>query len=129
MKPAFFVVFLTTLSGAAQDLLIALVGIEMLASVGLIAMPSQTFFIVGAALSVVLGGFGLIASFFHLGHPERAWRAIAMWRTSWLSRECLALPVFVACGTLYGFAHWIDAPWSLVRSACSRPPRCSSARR
>jgi DMSO reductase anchor subunit len=34
----------------------------------------------------------LVASFFHLGHPERAWRAAAMWRTSWLSREVIALP-------------------------------------
>jgi sulfite dehydrogenase (quinone) subunit SoeC len=113
MKPAFSVVFLTTLSGAAQGLLIALVGIELLAALGLIGMPSQTFFVVGAALSVVLGGLGLIASFFHLGHPERAWRAIAMWRTSWLSRECLALPAFLACGALYGLAHWLGASYSL----------------
>ena len=114
MKPAFSVVFLTTLSGAAQGLLIALVGVEVFAKLGLIAAPSQTFFIVGAALSVVLGGLGLVASFFHLGHPERAWRAIAMWRTSWLSRECLCLPAFLACGALYGLAHWLGAPWSLA---------------
>jgi DMSO reductase anchor subunit len=114
MKPAFSVVFLTTLSGAAQGLLIALVGVEACAKLGLFAMPSQTFFITGTALSVVLGGLGLIASFFHLGHPERAWRAIAMWRTSWLSRECLCLPAFLACGALYGIAHWLGAPWSLA---------------
>jgi len=71
-------------------------------------------FIVGAALSVVLGGLGLVASFFHLGHPERAWRAIAMWRTSWLSRECLCLPAFLACAALYGVAHWLGTPWSLA---------------
>jgi sulfite dehydrogenase (quinone) subunit SoeC len=114
MKPAFSVVFLTTLSGAAQGLLIALVGIEALAALGIIDTPARMFFIVGAALSVVLGGLGLIASFFHLGHPERAWRAIAMWRTSWLSRECLALPAFLACAALYGVAHWIGTPWSLA---------------
>ncbi|SAK94618.1 DMSO reductase anchor subunit (DmsC) [Caballeronia hypogeia] len=114
MKPAFSVVFLTTLSGAAQGLLIALVGVEVLAKLGLIVAPAQMFFIVGAAFSVALGGLGLIASFFHLGHPERAWRAIAMWRTSWLSRECLCLPAFLACAALYGIAHWLGASWSLV---------------
>ena len=36
-----------------------------------------------------------MASFFHLGHPERAWRSAAMWRTSWLSREVIALPLFM----------------------------------
>ncbi|SAK95155.1 DMSO reductase anchor subunit (DmsC) [Caballeronia fortuita] len=117
MKPAFSVVFLTTLSGAAQGLLIALVGIETLAKLGVIASPSQMLFVAGAALSVVLGALGLVASFFHLGHPERAWRAIAMWRTSWLSRECLCLPAFLACAASYGFAHWIGAPWSLAIGA------------
>ncbi len=33
---------------------------------------------------------GLVASTFHLGHPERAWRAFTQWRTSWLSREAWA---------------------------------------
>jgi sulfite dehydrogenase (quinone) subunit SoeC len=117
MKPAFSVVFLTTLSGAAQGLLIALVGIEAAMKLGLsatVAAPAQTFYIAGAAISVLLGTLGLIASFFHLGHPERAWRAIAMWRTSWLSRECLCLPAFLACGALYGLAHWFGSPLSLV---------------
>lgn len=114
MKPAFSVVFLTTLSGAAQGLLIALVGVELLARIGVFAGPSQTFFVIGAAVAVALGGLGLIASFFHLGHPERAWRAIAMWRTSWLSRECLCLPAFLGCAALYGLAHWLGATWSLA---------------
>lgn len=38
---------------------------------------------------------GLVASFFHLGHPLRAWRAVLMWRTSWMSREVIALPLFI----------------------------------
>jgi DMSO reductase anchor subunit len=120
MKPAFSVVFLTTLSGAAQGLLIALFGVELAARLGLIAsssMPPQLFFVLGAGLVVALGGLGLLASFFHLGHPERAWRAIAMWRTSWLSRECLALPAFLACAFAYGVAHWFGSPCSLAIGA------------
>lgn len=114
MNPAFSVVFLTTLSGAAQGLLIALVGVDVAAHLGLVTNVPQALYVTGAAVSVVLGGLGLIASFFHLGHPERAWRAIAMWRTSWLSRECLCLPAFLACAFLYGVAHWFGASWSLA---------------
>ncbi|MCC8396659.1 dimethyl sulfoxide reductase anchor subunit [Paraburkholderia sp. MMS20-SJTR3] len=114
MNPAFSVVFLTTFSGAAQGLLIALVGVESAAALGVIAQPASAFYVTGAALAVLLGGLGLVASFFHLGHPERAWRAIAMWRTSWLSRECLCLPAFLGCAFLYGVAHWFGSPWSLA---------------
>jgi DMSO reductase anchor subunit len=32
-------------------------------------------------------GAGLLSSTLHLGHPERAWRALSQWRSSWLSRE------------------------------------------
>jgi sulfite dehydrogenase (quinone) subunit SoeC len=64
-------------------------------------------------LACLLGAAGLVASFFHLGHPERAWRAVAMWRTSWLSRECLCLPLFLACAFAYGLAQMIGSPYSL----------------
>jgi DMSO reductase anchor subunit len=50
---------------------------------------------------------GLLASFFHLGHPERAWRAMMMWRTSWLSREVIALPAFMGATFAYGVAHYL----------------------
>ncbi|RKP52675.1 dimethyl sulfoxide reductase anchor subunit family protein [Trinickia fusca] len=106
MRPAFSVIFLTTLCGTAQGLLLTLVAIEAVARATSTDIPSA-FYIVGAALTVTLGTLGLFASFFHLGHPERAWRAIAMWRTSWLSRECIALPVFLSLAFGYGIAHWV----------------------
>jgi DMSO reductase anchor subunit len=40
----------------------------------------------GAALA----GFGLAVSSAHLGRPERAWRGLTQWRSSWLSREGIA---------------------------------------
>ena len=52
-------------------------------------------------LSFILLVAGLLASFFHLGHPERAWRAAAMWRTSWLSREVIALPSAMGLVLIY----------------------------
>ena len=121
MRPAFSVVFLTTLSGAGQGLLIALFSVDLLMWLhpewsAVLRVPPE-FYVCGAALSVVLGVLGLVASFFHLGHPERAWRAVAMWRTSWLSRECLALPVFLATTFLYGLAHWLEMSWSITIGA------------
>jgi DMSO reductase anchor subunit len=53
-------------------------------------------------LALVMLGVGLAASFLHLGRPERAWRAMAMWRTSWLSREVIVLPAFMAVVALWG---------------------------
>jgi sulfite dehydrogenase (quinone) subunit SoeC len=43
--------------------------------------------------------FGLLASVLHLGHPERAWRAVSQWRSSWLAREGVAsLLTFIPTG-------------------------------
>ena len=36
----------------------------------------------GAALTLIV--IGLLSSTLHLRHPERAWRAISQWRSSWL---------------------------------------------
>lgn len=111
MRPAFSVIFLTTLCGAAQGLVVALVATELARA----APAPSLFYIAGAAAAVILGGLGLLASFFHLGHPERAWRAVAMWRTSWLSRECIALPVFLALAFAYGAAHALGLSPAYVR--------------
>jgi DMSO reductase anchor subunit len=102
MRPAFSVLFLTTLIGAGQGLFIALFAVELLSAEAL----APGFFVGGSMIVVVLCGLGLIASFFHLGHPERAWRAASMWRTSWLSREVIAVPAFIAAAFAYGAAHW-----------------------
>ena len=59
----------------------------------------------GALIALALSVGGLIASFFHLGRPERAWRTAAQWRTSWLSREVIALPVFMLLLARYAWVH------------------------
>lgn len=105
MRPAFSVVFLTTLIGAGQGLFLAIYAAEAAAALGWIAIPGQRFFVVGAIAVLVLAALGLLASFFHLGRPERAWRSAAMWRTSWLSREVIALPLFMATVAAYGAGH------------------------
>ncbi len=47
-------------------------------------------------LALVLIGGGLLSSTLHLGNPQRAWRALSQWRSSWLSREgVMAMLTFV----------------------------------
>ena len=92
MNPAFSVVLLTTASGA---------GYGMLAWLGVLnalrLLPASPWFgVIGIAVALALSTAGLLASTFHLGHPERAWRSISQWRSSWLSREgVLALLTYV----------------------------------
>jgi DMSO reductase anchor subunit len=83
MHPAFSVIIFTTVSGAGFGLLCWL-GIYAL--FGLLP-ANQAFAFITLALALGAVGIGLISSTFHLGHPERAWRAFSQWRTSWLSRE------------------------------------------
>jgi DMSO reductase anchor subunit len=113
MNPAFSVIFLTTLIGAGQGLVLGLFVVEARAAAELLAAPSVTLYVAGCVLALVLLAAGLLASFFHLGHPERAWRAAAMWRTSWLSREVIVLPAFMAAVAAYGWVHWQGLPGTL----------------
>jgi DMSO reductase anchor subunit len=106
MHPAFSVIFLTTLIGAGQGLFVALFGAEVGARFGWLPDPDSSFYVEGSAIVGVLMVLGLVASIFHLGRPERGWRAASRWRTSWLSREIIVLPAFVAGVVVYGVAHW-----------------------
>jgi DMSO reductase anchor subunit len=113
MHPAFSVIFLTTLIGAGQGLFLSLFTADVYAELGLLAHPEAGFFAGGAVLALVLMGLGLVASFFHLGRPERGWRAAARWRTSWLSREVIVLPAFMGALLFYGAGHYFGATETL----------------
>jgi DMSO reductase anchor subunit len=121
MHPPWSMIFFTTLAGAAQGLMVALVGIDLAASVGLIATVPHTYFqLAGAGVVVLLCVVALAAATFHLGHPLRAWRAAAMWRTSWLSREVIVLPAFLACVLGWAWSHaddYITVGWGLACAA------------
>jgi DMSO reductase anchor subunit len=107
MHPAFSVIFLTTLIGVGQGLFLALYTGELYAVVKVLPaqVDSRAFYGGGSLLALGLLAAGLLASLFHLGRPERGWRAAAQWRTSWLSREVIALPAFMASVLLYGAVH------------------------
>jgi len=48
----------------------------------------------------------LNASFFHLGRPLYAFRAMKMWRRSWLSREVVFFTLFAGGAILYSIVGW-----------------------
>ncbi|VAW66163.1 Anaerobic dimethyl sulfoxide reductase chain C, anchor subunit [hydrothermal vent metagenome] len=106
MHPAFSVIFLTTLIGVAQGLFLAMFSSQVYAEFDLLPdVASSNLYGIGAAISLLLLIGGLVASFFHLGHPERAWRSAARWKTSWLSREVIALPTMMLAVFAYGLVH------------------------
>ncbi|MGI9318904.1 MAG: dimethyl sulfoxide reductase anchor subunit family protein, partial [bacterium] len=101
MNPAFSVILLTTLIGAGQGLFIAVVYGHPYNITG-----SWGFGLVATLISLGLLIAGLLASFFHLGRPERAWRAVTKWRTSWLSREVIVIPVAMIIILIYALMQW-----------------------
>ncbi|MFV0369109.1 MAG: DmsC/YnfH family molybdoenzyme membrane anchor subunit, partial [Hyphomicrobiaceae bacterium] len=75
MHPAYSVIFFTTASGAGLGLLVWL-GLANALSY-LPADPVFTLVSVGLALALL--SVGLLSSTFHLGRPDRAWRAFSQW--------------------------------------------------
>ncbi|TXH37783.1 MAG: dimethyl sulfoxide reductase anchor subunit [Rhodospirillaceae bacterium] len=111
MHPAYSVIFFTAASGGGYGLLFWL---------GLLGagdyLPTNRWFALCAfAFALLMVTAGLLASTFHLGHPERAWRAFSQWRTSWLSREgVMSLVTYIPAGIMA--IAWIFferiLPWS-----------------
>lgn len=106
MHPAPSVIIFTTLSGLGFGLL-AWLGFDPTPQKGWIAFA---FFFIAYTLAVG----GLLASTFHLGHPERAWKAFSQWRSSWLSREGVSAVAALCVMGLYAAAliFWqTHLPW------------------
>lgn len=117
MHPAPSVIVFTTLSGLGFGLLFWL-GLGLPAVTGWVAFA---FF----GIAYVLAVGGLMASTFHLGHPERAWKAFRQWRSSWLSREgvcavaaLLVMGIYAASVVFFdmrpALLGWIGAALSLA---------------
>ena len=96
MRPAFSIIFLTTLVGAAQGLFLAMYAAQLL------ARASKAFFVFGSAASVMLAALGLVASFLP-DRPDKARR----WRA------CLFIALVAAYGGMHYHARegtlWIGA--------------------
>lgn len=117
MHPAFSVIFLTTLMGVGQGLFLALYAAEAGSRIDWLPVQTAGFYAAGSVIALLFLAAGLSASFFHLGRPERAWRTAAMWRTSWLSREVIVLPAFMAVLFAYGALHYLGHGGTIAMGA------------
>jgi hypothetical protein len=93
MHPARSLILFTALSGLGFGLLVFL-GLGVPSVSGWLA-------VIYFALAFGLSAAGLVASTFHLGHPERALKAFTQWRSSWLSREAWLASATLVLGAVY----------------------------
>lgn len=110
MKPAPSIVFFTAASGAGYGLLFWL---TLLRPFRLVPERPE-FGLVALLLALALITGGLLSSLSHLGHPERAWRALSQWRTSWLSREGVAAVLTYLPAIGFGLALYFDWTFDAV---------------
>ena len=104
MHPAWSIIFFTSASGLGLGLAgwIVLGFLDLSQFIHLLFVSGFTFGLIGA---------GLLSSTLHLGHPERAWRALSQWRSSWLSREgVLAVLVLAALSAWFLFVFFGVVP-------------------
>lgn len=103
MHPAPSIIIFTVLSGF---------GFGALFYLGLGLVPASGFgALVPFGLALGAAGLGLVASAFHLGHPERALKAFTQWRSSWLSREGWLSMLTLALAAAFGGAIvFLDQP-------------------
>ncbi|MGI9355281.1 MAG: dimethyl sulfoxide reductase anchor subunit family protein [Rhizobiaceae bacterium] len=88
MHPALSVIAFTVISGVGY-------GLALVLALGH-GNPGHLSTKIAWFIALALIGAGLLCSTLHLGNPQRAWRALSQWRTSWLSREgCMAVLTFV----------------------------------
>ncbi|TAN06704.1 MAG: dimethyl sulfoxide reductase anchor subunit [Rhodanobacteraceae bacterium] len=113
MKPALSVIFFTVLSGAGYGVW-CLVGAALAAG---IYPQDRIDILLPLGFGFVLVTAGLMASTAHLGRPERAWRALTQWRSSWLSREGIAALVAYLPLLMLAYLAWRGAAGTRVLGA------------
>lgn len=104
MRPAWSIIFFTSSSGLG-------LGLAAWVVLGFLELGNPVHLLGIAGFTLVLTGAGLLSSTLHLGHPERAWRALSQWRSSWLSREGV-LAVLAMAGLAFWFGYiYVYGAW------------------
>jgi formate dehydrogenase iron-sulfur subunit len=101
-------VFMTTLIQAVTGSLIF----------ALLCKAAQPLFL---TLLLFVTSIALNISIFHLGRPAYAWRALKMWRRSWLSREVLFFGLFFSTLAAFTAASWLMALPPAITTAIHAP--------
>jgi DMSO reductase anchor subunit len=106
MHPALSIIVFSTLSGLGYGLA-AVLGLGFLNPA---ALATKLAHLVALALISA----GLLSSTLHLGNPQRAWRALSQWRSSWLSREGVMAVVTFMPLTWSAAASWLGDAYQPV---------------
>lgn len=123
MHPAPSIIFFTTASGLGYGLA-AVLGLGVLD-------PASLSTGIAYLLALALISGGLLSSTLHLGNPQRAWRALSQWRSSWLSREgVMAILTFIplaisAWATLFDHAY-LPIPGIIGTILCAITVYCTA---
>jgi DMSO reductase anchor subunit len=112
MHPALSVIFFTVVSGTGYGLLF-LLGFGLAIDPQIIGRNEA---LVVLATGMLFAAVGLTSSLFHLGQPQRAWRSLSQWRSSWLSREGVAALCSFAPALVLAACLWRDADANVLRS-------------
>lgn len=99
--PHWALIFMTVFTQMAVGAIAAMSALQSIAGSAIAREPAA-----GVVLTAVLA---LGASTLHLGRPIYAFRALSMWRRSWLSREVLFFSLFSIAAVLYAGLLWIHA--------------------
>ncbi len=108
LKPAHAelpLVFMTVLTQVSLGAFLALFLGQVLFSLGF-NLPEPT--LIMAMLAFLPSAIGLPLSALHLGRPIMAMMAMKNWRTSWLSREAIALGAFTALASVVVIMVYLD---------------------
>ncbi|MEZ5824531.1 MAG: DmsC/YnfH family molybdoenzyme membrane anchor subunit [Geminicoccaceae bacterium] len=118
MHPASSIIFFTSLSGLGF-------GLMMWLGSGFADTGHEAAWFL-SVIAIGLAGAGLLASLFHLGNPQRSFRALSQWRSSWLSREGIAavcamaaFVLFTLTGGTMAWLGWISVLFALATVICT----------
>ena len=106
--PHWSLIFMTVFTQMAVGAIVSMSVSQWLAGTAIARVP--------AAGVVLIALFALGASTMHLGRPVYAFRALSMWRRSWLSREVLFFSLFAMAAVGYASLLWTGAESSLPAS-------------
>ncbi len=110
MHPSKSIIFFTVISGTGYGIFTGLLFNILFVDI----LYAVEYKLLISFLSFLMISSGLLSSTFHLGHPERAWRALSQWKTSWLSREGLAAIITFIPMCLFYFFWIIDIKFYLM---------------
>ncbi len=105
-KPHYSLVLMTVLTQLSVGGFLALFLSEFFSRSAHLSPLLQGFLKVGPMAMLLTAFIALSTSVFHLGRPLFAFRALKMWKRSWLSREVLLFSLFANSAAIYSVLHW-----------------------